>query len=140
MANSLKKAVLVDVDGTLANMAGQRGPFEWDKVFKDKPHQDIIDLVNDLYENYHIIILTGRDGVCEEATREWLDEHEVCYHELFIRKAGDFRKDSIIKHEIYLKHIYPRYEVKFILDDRNQVVDMWRSIGLRVLQVAPGDF
>jgi hypothetical protein len=27
-----------------------------------------------------------------------------------------------------------------ILDDRNQVVDMWRSIGLPCFQVAPGNF
>ncbi|MDJ0647343.1 MAG: hypothetical protein QNJ60_01435 [Xenococcaceae cyanobacterium MO_188.B19] len=28
----------------------------------------------------------------------------------------------------------------FILDDRQQVVDMWRSLGLTVFQVAEGDF
>ena len=41
-------AIIVDVDGTLADMRGVRGPFEWDKVHLDKPHQDIIDLVRDL--------------------------------------------------------------------------------------------
>ena len=73
----LKQAVLVDVDGTLANMQGIRKPFEWDKVFNDKPYQDIIDLVNDLYENYHIIIMTGRDGVCIQDTIDWLAKNNV---------------------------------------------------------------
>ncbi len=33
-----------------------------------------------------------------------------------------------------------RYTIKFVLDDRNQVVEFWRSLGLTVLQVAEGDF
>ena len=135
-------AIIVDVDGTLANMSGIREPFEWDKVSQDKPHQDVIDLVKDLASlgKYTIIITTGRDGVCSEDTLSWLDHHLIPYHEFFIRKAGDNRKDSIIKSEIYMDYIKPRYDVKYVIDDRNQVVDMWRSLGLRVLQVAPGNF
>lgn len=151
-------AIIVDVDGTLADMKGIRGPFEWDKVHLDKPHQDVIELVQDfarmgqpiyaefdgslvdMPHKYKIIITTGRDGVCEEATRKWLDHYKVPYDEFFIRKAGDNRKDNIIKSEIYMDHIRPKYDVKYVIDDRNQVVDMWRSLGLRVLQVAPGNF
>tara|TARA_R100000734_G_C3310906_1_gene101693 strand:+ start:1199 stop:1663 length:465 start_codon:yes stop_codon:yes gene_type:complete len=149
-------AIIVDVDGTLADMRGIRGPFEWDKVHLDRPHQDIIDLVKDLADagtdimsgdalagteyKYKIIITTGRDGVCEQATKKWLDDHKVPYYDFFIRKAGDFRKDNIIKSEIYMDHIRPKYDVKYVIDDRNQVVEMWRSLGLRVLQVAPGNF
>lgn len=57
-----------------------------------------------------------------------------------MRPEGDERKDSIVKQEIYEKYIKDRYNVRFVLDDRNQVVDMWREVGLKVLQVAPGDF
>ncbi len=151
-------AIIVDVDGTLADMRGVRTPFEWDKVHLDKPHQDIIELVQGFasleaytgeYDDdgdeiidsrYKIIITTGRDGVCEEATRKWLAEHGVPFDDFYIRKAGDFRKDNIIKSEIYMDHIRPKYDVKFVIDDRDQVVEMWRSLGLRVLQVAPGNF
>ena len=31
--------------------------------------------------------------------------------------------------------IAPRFDVQFVVDDRQQVVDMWRSLGLRVVQV-----
>jgi len=149
-------AIIVDVDGTLADMRGVRGPFEWDKVHLDRPHQDVIELVKDLagvdkYSDtflddglieakYQIIITTGRDGVCEEATRKWLKDNGVHFDDFYIRKAGDFRKDNIIKSEIYMDHIRPKYDVKFVIDDRDQVVEMWRSLGLRVLQVAPGNF
>jgi hypothetical protein len=131
-----EKAIIVDVDGTLADMRGVRSPFEWDKVLQDKPHLDVIDLVKDLasLKKYKIIITTGRDGICEQDTVTWLRKYKD------IRKAGDFRKDNIIKSEIYMDHIRPNYDVKYVIDDRDQVVDMWRSLGLRVLQVAPGNF
>jgi len=163
-----EKAIIVDVDGTLADMRGVRKPFEWDKVHLDKPHQDVIELVRDLagvgtdiwadddemdycpegcspgpadWENkYKIIITTGRDGVCEEATKQWLKDHKVPYDEFFIRPEGSFAKDNVIKSHMYIKYIYPKYDVKFVIDDRDQVVEMWRSLGLRVLQVAPGNF
>jgi uncharacterized HAD superfamily protein len=136
-----EKAVMVDVDGTLADMRGVRGPFEWDKVHLDKPHQDVIQLVRDLsLIGRQIIIMTGRDGVAEDATKQWLASHGVPYDNFFIRPQGNFEKDSIIKSRIYMDHIRDNYDVEFILDDRDQVVEMWRSIGLRCLQVAPGDF
>jgi hypothetical protein len=57
-----------------------------------------------------------------------------------MRKYGDFRQDSIVKQEIYEQLIAPDYDILCVLDDRQQVVDMWREIGLTCLQVAPGDF
>jgi hypothetical protein len=57
-----------------------------------------------------------------------------------MRSEYDMRKDSIVKEEIYRQEILGRYNVWLVLDDRNQVVDMWRNLGLRVLQVAPGNF
>lgn len=57
-----------------------------------------------------------------------------------MRKDGDFRKDSIVKEEIYREWIEPFHEVLFCIDDRKQVVDMWRSIGLTCLQCAEGNF
>jgi hypothetical protein len=32
------------------------------------------------------------------------------------------------------------YNPTLVFDDRTSVVDMWRSRGLRAVQVAPGDF
>ena len=58
-----------------------------------------------------------------------------------MRETQDNRKDSIVKHEIYTTCIKDRWDVLFVLDDRNQVVDMWRNtLNLPCLQVAEGDF
>jgi hypothetical protein len=57
-----------------------------------------------------------------------------------MRRAGDRRKDWVVKSELYREHIEPRYDVLLVLDDRDQVVRAWRGLGLTVFQVAEGDF
>ena len=151
MENEIKTpAIMVDVDGTLALMHHKRSPFDWDKVGMDLPNKSVITLVNNLYklreiaycasEEIAILIMSGRDGSCNKETKNWLDEHKVKYDDFFMRPEGNFEKDSVVKHRIYIEEIYPHYDVQFVLDDRNQVVDMWRSIGLPCFQVAPGNF
>ena len=41
--------VLVDLDGTIAHNDGHRGFFDWAKVGDDKPHEDVIRLVQTLW-------------------------------------------------------------------------------------------
>lgn len=139
----LPDAVLVDIDGTLAKMA-DRSPFAWDRVGEDTPHHDIVDLVATLRDaGSEVIFVSGRDGSCYDQTRAWLHEHLghwVLASSLFMRTPGDMRKDSVVKEEIYQRSIAGQYNVWFVLDDRDQVVETWRSLGLRCLQVAPGNF
>lgn len=140
-----KKAIIVDVDGTLATKHEGRGQFDWHLVADDIPNYDIVELVN-LYayskehDPYTILVLSGREDICRLDTELWLTRYGVEWDDLFMRAAGDNRKDAIVKREIYDAHIEPYYEVRVVIDDRQQVVDMWRSLGLRVLQVAPGNF
>ncbi len=137
----LPKAVIFDVDGTLAQMDG-RSPFDWDRVMEDKPKTEIINLTK-MYKSagYKIIIFTGRDGCARLDTKEWLVDHEVPYDEVHIRPRGDQRKDSIIKKELFEENIRGKYFVELVVDDRNQVVDMWRKeLGLTCLQVDYGNF
>lgn len=135
-----KRAILVDIDGTLAKMRG-RSPFEWDRVDED----DIVEAVRDVVvkENAFdtwIIIMSGRDASCYDKTLRWLRKHHVPVDFLYMRAEGDMRKDSVVKYELFNKHIRDIYDVQYVLDDRNQVVDMWRKIGLTVFQVAEGNF
>ena len=57
-----------------------------------------------------------------------------------MRAVGDSRPDPVIKLELFNEHVHDRYDVRVVRDDRNSVVDLWRSMGLTCLQVAPGDF
>lgn len=137
---SLQRAIICDIDGTLAHMTN-RGPFDWDRVGDDALDENVSDLMYLFYDaGYKIIIVSGREDVCREATEEWLDKKSVRYDRLYMRAAGDHRKDSIIKKEIFDMYINPIFDVRFVLDDRNQVVEMWRAEGLKCLQVEEGNF
>lgn len=139
------EVVLVDIDGTLADMGkdqpGHRGPFDWARVGEDTPIEPIVDLVHDLrYAGHDVVFMSGRDEVCRAETEAWLAKHVGVAGPLHMRPAGDNRKDSIVKRELFEQHIAGRYAVRFVIDDRDQVVRMWRALGLTVLQVAEGDF
>lgn len=149
------RVVIVDIDGTVAFMGkgkpGRRGPFEWDRVDEDDPNQPIIDLVNTLRSaGNSIFFVSGRDESCREKTFAWLIKYGVAMggEPLLMRPSGDFRPDEQIKRELYEREIvnndrWPagcRAEVSYVIDDRDKVVRMWRSLGLTVLQVADGNF
>lgn len=138
---SLPYAVIVDVDGTLAHMA-DRGPFEWTKVGTDTLDPRVARYVDHLAQDaYTIILLSGRDGSCQPETEEWLARHEIVYSELHMRAAGDMRPDYLVKRELFDTHIRDRFYPWLVVDDRDQVVRMWRDeLGLVVWQVADGDF
>lgn len=135
------KAIICDIDGTLAHMQ-DRDPYDYDKVDTDVVDSTISHMLK-LYateSDYAILIVSGREDACKQVTERWLGKNYVMYDELFMRKHGDYRPDEVIKKEIYDKHIKDKYDVEFVLDDRNKVVKMWREIGLKCLQVAEGDF
>lgn len=137
---SLPHAIIVDIDGTLALMNG-RSPYDWLKVKEDKVNHTIMNIV-DQYRttDNSIILFSGRDAVCETQTREWLTENNVWFDALFMRPEGNTEKDAIIKQRMFDENIRGKYYIEYVLDDRQQVVDMWRSLGLTCLQVAEGDF
>ena len=136
----MKKCIICDVDGTLAEMI-DRKPYDWHKVHTDivKPH--VRDIVNRFYDTHEIIIFTGRDGVCAEATEKWLKDNDINYHQFYSRAVDNYEKDSIIKERLFNNHVKDKYDVDFVLDDRNQVVNMWRrKLGLNCLQIQEGNF
>lgn len=144
--DTLPAAWLVDLDGTLALMDG-RGPFDWKRVGEDTVNEAVRDLVlalstaHDLHPSApKIVILSGRDESCRFETELWLVENEIPCDALYMRPAGDMRKDAIVKLELFREHVAPSYHVRGVLDDRDQVVEMWRSLGLTCAQVAPGNF
>ncbi|WP_291378698.1 polynucleotide kinase [Demequina sp.] len=138
---SLPSAVLVDLDGTLA-LITDRNPYSHHGVLKDKPNGPVIEVARALASAGHrLVIVSGRSELAREDTELWLARHlGVPFDGPFMRVEGDDRKDAVIKRELYATHIEPFYQVLCVLDDRDQVVWMWRALGLTCLQVAPGDF
>lgn len=137
----LPPAIICDLDGTLA-IINHRNPFDASNCMYDGLNEPIAEIV----KNYHaqgtkILLVSGRTETYKPQTIQWLEKHNIPYEKLMMRRARDMRKDSIIKQEIVDTQIKDKYFVRFVLDDRNQVVDMWRNdIGFPCLQVNYGDF
>lgn len=133
-------AYVIDVDGTLATKAATRGVYDWFKVDQDEVRPCVKDCVIALHQAGHkIIICSGRDGCCLDMTIQWLKDNQVPYDEVFLRPTGDVRSDYIVKEEMW-RNICERYYIKALFDDRQQVVDHGRRLGVQVFQVQPGDF
>ena len=144
------EAVLCDLDGTLALING-RSPYDASNCdIKDQPNVPVIETILAHYNaGRKIIFCSGREDKYRPETIRFIEKHCLIYnsgschpieYKLFMRKTDDFRKDSIIKEEIYKAEIQGKYNVLLVLDDRTQVVSLWRELGLTCFQVAPGDF
>lgn len=136
---SLPKAIIFDVDGTIAQMDG-RGPFDWKRVGEDKPRDFVIQMLRNYADmGYIIIICSGRDDICVGETSAWLDEHvgSIYWHALHMRKNGDFRKDNSVKEEIFWTHLAHRYNIVACVDDRPQMIRLWHELRIQnVIAVA----
>lgn len=132
------RTILCDLDGTLA-LFGDANPYErdFDKDEINAAARYVLD-GNDDWNT--IVFVSGRSDKFKSVTETWLDRYGFGKYPLFMRKDGDVRKDVLVKKEIYETEIKGKYNVLFVLDDRNSVVEFWRSEGLTCLQVADGDF
>ena len=149
------RAIIVDIDGTLANVDHRRHYIEkkdWKNFFMhmtgDTVNEWCRDLMDSVWEGmqctskppFEVLLVTGRPGNFRHVTEAWLKANGIHYEQLFTRAEGDYRKDTVVKLEIYEKHIKDKYEIVFAVDDRSSVVQMWREQGITCLQCAEGDF
>jgi hypothetical protein len=139
-------AIICDLDGTLALKHENRTWYDASTCDRDIINMPILEICSAFAKTHHIVFCSGRENRFREQTLMFLKK---CFHDfieghdfsLFMRETQDNRKDSIVKYEIYMNSIKDMYDILFVLDDRTQVVQMWRnSIGLTCLQVAEGNF
>lgn len=141
----LPAAILVDMDGTMAKLNG-RGPYDETRVHLDLPNEAVVRAVYEAYlGGSRIIVMSGRTQGCMQETLEWIATHlsipyDVPIEGLHMRSVGDNRPDSIVKAELFDKYVRGKYNVRYVLDDRDSVVALWRSMGLTCFQVDYGNF
>lgn len=149
----MKTAIIVDLDGTLSDSKHrqhfvQKKPKDFKSFYggisEDPPNEWCRQLVFSVSKRHDIVFVSGRPEEYRQVSEDWLLKHigaDILKDApLFMRKSGDYRQDYIVKEEIYRSEILPKWEILFCVDDRKQVVDMWRRIGLDCLHCAEGDF
>lgn len=140
------RTVIFDIDGTLADNRHRqhfldRTPKDWDGFFSLMRNDVVFPYVVELYKalqslGYFMVLCTGRPSNYLEVTSNWLFNNDLTYNELHMRKAGDMRADTIVKQEMLDYFINSgKYNISFCVDDRPDVVKMWRSNGIPCFQV-----
>lgn len=144
--------IVFDLDGTLADSTERAQRFlidppkkDWkgfnEAAFHDKPLWQTVDIFKQMIEAGHIVeIWTGRGAEVYVETIDWLTKHTSVQHMVSLnvrmRPIGDHLHDDDLKKEWSEQFGKP----DLVFEDRQRVVDMWRSIGVVCYQVAPGDF
>lgn len=157
-------AIIFDRDGTLASV--HNGPSkrkvddgdytratdaDW-AAFNaalrfDRPVPLVVGLLNAVRPDVIRIMVSGRaegdwpgDRRRRFAMQDWIAKHNLPIDHLFMRTGGDKRLDSIVKEEILLNDIMPRFNPVVAVDDRPQILDVWKRYGIHTITVHnPGD-
>jgi len=142
------KIVLCDIDGVVADCTHrlshlEKTPADWDAFFEacdeDAPLPLMIDFLCGMSASFGIAYVTGRPERIREKTVDWMFKHGLPKGHLFMRKDKDKRQDFKVKLEIF-QSFWPRPEIAAVIEDRDQVVEMWRAEGLLCLQPKRGDY
>ena len=148
-----KNIIIFDLDGTLAIIDERRekamkpnGKLNWDKFSSDEliktdlPNIPVIKTAKLFHQNgFKIYVLSGRSVKTKKVTTQWLKKYDVPFDVLKMRKKKDTRPDEVIKKE-FVVELSIFENIFLILDDREKVVKMWRSLQLPCFQVNEGLF
>lgn len=138
--------LVVDMDSTLCFNTTKRpwyGEGAAEGMINDVPNMGVLRLVEQWTRpgvqaySHNLIIATGRDTSQEEVTKQWLAKYNIYPQEFYFRKQGDYRKGVEVKKE-QIEKILEKYNVVAIIDDCEPIVDMYREMGLTVLQPNKG--
>lgn len=148
------EAIIIDLDGTLCNLdkrlhhvrpePGVKKNWKafFDELENDVPHEAVAAIVRNFHflSNVKVVFASGRPDDYARKTTAWLEKWNFPTRELYMRCRGDHREDFVAKEIILDFEILTRYKPLFFIDDRQQVIDLWRRRGFTALQCAKGDF
>lgn len=142
--------VIFDIDGTVADISHRlhwidSKPKNWQAFYSAMDKDQPIDSMCELARRSHaagdtVLFCTGRSQDYRTETETWLAAQGLKYSALFMRPRHDFRKDFEVKLDLLNRMRALFGEPDLVFEDRQQVVDMWRSQGIRCLQVAEGQY
>lgn len=141
------EAVIVDVDGTLADVTPYRHhvltrPKNFKAFHREAmeaaPIQSTLDWVGEhVAQGRQPLIVTARMSSWFDETNTWLERHMPWhYFGPFMRGNKDYRPDYVIKSEI-LAALRESWTIVAAIDDNPSVVKLWEEHGIPTT-VVPG--
>lgn len=134
------KCVVIDMDSTVCFNVTKRpwyGEGAAEGMINDIPNTGVCDLIRTLQFDYSIVVATGRDTSQADVTKDWLAKQGINADEFYFRTHGDFRKGVEVKKE-EIEAILEKYDIVAIFEDCEPIVQMYREMGLTVLQPNKG--
>lgn len=134
------KCIVIDMDSTMCFNTTKRpwfGDGAAEGMINDVPNTGMCDIVRQLQEQYLVVVATGRDTTQAEVTKQWLAKQGINVDEFYFRTNKDYRKGVVVKKE-QIEAILEKYDIVAIFDDCEPIVDMYREMGLTVLQPNKG--
>lgn len=143
--------LICDIDGVIADLSHrlhhiEEKPANWDGFFEDcdgdLPMEATIEFLRLIDDTFEIAYLTGRPKRVREKTIAWFRRNSVPWDDrmlLAMRADLDHRQDWIVKWELF-DYWVDKERVRAIIEDRDQVVQMWRDKGYFCLQNKKGDY
>ena len=142
--------IIFDVDGTLMDITHRRHfvtqrPNDFDSCRShtefDTRKEDIFAIADALQAQGHrILISTGRNKSQRDITIQQIRDGGIDFEQIYMRSDSDYTPDDELKSRFLDRMIDDGYNPTMAFDDRQRVVDMFRSRGLTVFQVAEGNF
>jgi len=142
---------IFDIDGTVADGTHRKHLIEgekkdWEAFYAasadDKPIFEVITVARALNAAGHgIVYSTGRPENIRYITTQWLRKYRVPIGPTYMRAEKDHRESFVIKSEL-LDRVKAQHHIEIggVFEDRQQDAQMYRDRGLKVFQVAEGNF
>jgi len=140
------RIVILDIDHSISDarwrdhlIPGAKASGDWSEYYRDMHLDEPIWFVA-YYVRYlaslplfDLVGLTGRPEEHRRVTQHWLRRQHIVLADLIMRPNGDHSQQV----EMKIREITARYrveEVAFAIEDREDVVDALRTIGISVLK------
>jgi predicted kinase len=142
------KAIIFDIDGTLANVSHRLHHLDdqtidraeqWKRFFAAQSDDTCHDAVAEIARAFArtdtmIVVVSARPETHAQDTKNWLLAIAgITFDRLYMREEGDFRPDHQVKADILQQILDDGIEPFLVIDDRPEVVEMWRSHGITTL-------
>jgi len=135
----MTKITILDLDNTISNDEWRISQIDWStsdpKLRYHRYHQlSHADKAgnHDLFVNKSVVIFTARPEKYRDITIEWLAANAIDAAMVLMRCEGDHRPSKELKLAMFkhLRGFYSMAEIEGAYDDREDVVQMYRSLGL----------